>query len=172
MQIGLVLGTAAFLLVSQLPEDVLESWGWRVPFLLSFLMIFVTLYFRLRVEESPVFDAAAGAPQVVKLPILDTVKRYPRSVLVGIGAHVADIAVIYIFVTFSVAYATDELGLSRTDGAARRRHRGADRDRASAALRRALGPDRPAPAQPLQRLLHGALRVPVLAADQHRASRS
>jgi len=52
VQIGLVLGTASFLLVSQLPDDQLNSWGWRLPFLASFLMIFVTLYFRLRVEES------------------------------------------------------------------------------------------------------------------------
>jgi MHS family shikimate/dehydroshikimate transporter-like MFS transporter len=114
VQIGLVLGTAAFLLVSQLPDDQLNSWGWRLPFLASFLMIFVTLYFRLRVEESPVFEELREKQQVVKLPISETVKRYPKSVLVGIGAHIADVAVIYIYVSFTVAYATDELGLSNT----------------------------------------------------------
>ena len=114
VQIGLVLGTASFLLVSQLPDDQLNSWGWRLPFLASFLMIFVTLYFRLRVEESPVFEQLRERRQVVKMPILETVKRYPKSVLVGIGAHVADVAVIYIYIAFSVSYATDELGLSST----------------------------------------------------------
>ena len=114
VQIGLVLGTAAFLLVSQLPDAQLNSWGWRLPFLVSFLMIFVTLYFRLRVEESPVFEDLRRRRQVVKLPLVETVKRYPKSVLVGIGAHVADVAVIYIYVSFSVAYATTELDLPNT----------------------------------------------------------
>ena len=112
VQLGLVLGTSVFLIVSQLPEEQLMSWGWRIPFLLSFLMIFVTLYFRLRVEESPVFNDLRERKQVVKMPIRDTVKRYPKSVLVGIGAHVADVAVIYIYIAFSVSYATDELGLA------------------------------------------------------------
>jgi MFS family permease len=114
VQIGLVLGTLSFLLVSQLPDDQLQAWGWRVPFLLSFLMIFVTLYFRLRVEESPVFEQLRERKQVVKLPILETVRRYPRSVAVGAGAHIADTAVIYIYATFLVAYATNELDIDRT----------------------------------------------------------
>ena len=114
VQIGLVLATAVFLLVSQLPEDQLHAWGWRIPFLLSFLMIFVTLYFRLRVEESPVFESLRANRKVVKLPIVETIKRYPRSVLVGIGAHIADTAVIYIYIAFSVAYMTDELDVSKT----------------------------------------------------------
>jgi MFS transporter, MHS family, shikimate and dehydroshikimate transport protein len=114
VQIGLVLGTSSFLLVSRLPDDSLNSWGWRLPFLASFLMIFVTLYFRLRVEESPVFEQLRERRQVVKLPVADTIKRYPKSVLVGIGAHIADVAVIYIYVSFVVAYATDELELAST----------------------------------------------------------
>jgi MFS transporter, MHS family, shikimate and dehydroshikimate transport protein len=114
VQAGLVMGTAAFLLVSQLPEDQLNSWGWRIPFLASFLMIFVTLYFRLRVEESPVFEQLRERKQVVKLPLVETIKRYPKSVLVGIGAHIADTAVIYIYVSFSVAYLTKERGVSNT----------------------------------------------------------
>jgi MFS family permease len=78
VQAGLVMGTAAFLLVSQLPDDQLNSWGWRIPFLATFLMIFVTLYFRLRVEESPVFEQLRERRQVVKLPLVETIKRYPK----------------------------------------------------------------------------------------------
>ena len=114
VQLGLVLGTLTFLLVGQLPDDELQAWGWRVPFLISFLMIFVTLYFRLRVEESPVFERLREQRKVVMLPVLETIKRYPRNVAVAAGAHIADTAVIYIFVTFSVAYVTDQLDLSRT----------------------------------------------------------
>ena len=114
VQIGLVLGTAVVPARQPAAGGPAQRWGWRLPFLASFLMIFVTLYFRLRVEESPVFEQLRERKQVVKLPVLETVKRYPKSVLVGIGAHVADVAVIYIYVAFSVAYATDELELSST----------------------------------------------------------
>ena len=114
VQIGLVLATVAFLIVGTLPDDQLQSWGWRVPFLLSFLMIAVTLYVRLRVEESPVFKEVQEKQRVVKLPIWDAIKRYPKSMAVGVGAHICDVAVIYTYVTFSVAYLIDQLDFSRT----------------------------------------------------------
>jgi MFS transporter, MHS family, shikimate and dehydroshikimate transport protein len=114
VQIGLVLGTVAFLVVGGLSDEALQSWGWRIPFLAGFVLIGVALWVRLRVEESPVFREVQRSRQVVKLPLAEALKRYPRSVLVGIGAHVGDTAVIYIFATFSVAYITDELGVSRT----------------------------------------------------------
>jgi MHS family shikimate/dehydroshikimate transporter-like MFS transporter len=114
VQIGLVLATVAFLIVGSLPDDQLTSWGWRIPFLLSFLMIGVTLYVRLRVEESPIFKQVQKQQRVVKLPIGDAIKRYPRSMLVGVGAHICDTAVIYTYATFSVAYLIDELDFSRT----------------------------------------------------------
>jgi hypothetical protein len=73
-----VRGTSAFLLVSQLPDDQLNAWGSRIPFLASFLMTFVTLSFRLRVKESPVFEPLRERRQVVKLPVIETIKRYPK----------------------------------------------------------------------------------------------
>lgn len=113
MQIGLVLGTLAFLLVALLPDEALNAWGWRVPFLAGFVLIGVALWVRLRVEESPVFRGVQRRRKVVKLPLVEAVRRYPRSVLVGIGAHVCDTAAAYMYATFTVAYATDELGLSK-----------------------------------------------------------
>jgi MHS family shikimate/dehydroshikimate transporter-like MFS transporter len=113
VQIGLVLGTLSFLLVGLLPDSTLNSWGWRVPFLAGFVMIGVALWVRLRVEESPVFQEVQRSQKVVKLPILEALKRYPRSVLVGIGAHVCDTAAAYMYATFTVAYATDQLEMSK-----------------------------------------------------------
>ena len=114
VQIGLVLGTVSFLLVGLLPDDALNAWGWRVPFLLGFVMIGVALWVRLRVEESPVFKEVQASQKVVKLPIVEAIKSYPRSVLVGIGAHVCDTAAAYMYATFTVAYATDQLDMSRS----------------------------------------------------------
>ncbi|WP_433282322.1 MFS transporter [Pseudonocardia xinjiangensis] len=113
VQIGLVLGTVAFLLVGMLPDEQLFSWGWRVPFLVSFLLIAVSLYVRLRVAESPVFRALTAGQQVVKAPVLEALRRYPRNLLIGIGAHIADTAAVYLYATFTVSYATGTLGIPR-----------------------------------------------------------
>ncbi len=113
VQIGLVLGTLTFLLVGLLPDEQLFAWGWRIPFVLSFAMIFVSLYVRLRVTESPVFTALQRAGTTVRAPIVATLRRYPRSFLVGIGAHICDTAVIYLYSTFVVAYVTEDLGKPR-----------------------------------------------------------
>ena len=114
VQIGLLMGTVVFFFVGRLSDEDLESWGWRVPFLVSFVLIAVALYVRLRVEESPVFKKMQDTQTVVKLPVRDALVRYPRNMLIGVGAHVADTACIYIFATFSVNYVTKTLDLSRT----------------------------------------------------------
>jgi MFS transporter, MHS family, shikimate and dehydroshikimate transport protein len=114
VQVGLVLGTVSFLLVALLPQEDLLSWGWRVPFLLSFLLIAVSLYVRLRVEESPTFRAMLERRQVVRMPVLEALRDYPRNMLIGIGAHIADTAAIYLFATFTVSYATSRLDIPRS----------------------------------------------------------
>ena len=100
--------------VGRLSDDDLESWGWRVPFLVSFVMIAVAVYVRLRVEESPIFKRMQETHEVVKMPVREAVVRYPRNMLIGVGGHIADTAVIYLFATFSVNYVTGTLDLSRT----------------------------------------------------------
>ncbi|QBI56359.1 MFS transporter [Streptomonospora litoralis] len=113
VQIGLVMGTVVFLIVGFLPDEQLMSWGWRIPFLLSFLLIAVSLYLRLRVAESPVFLRAAKSQTTVKVPVVQALKKYPGSFLVGIGAHICDTAVVYIYATFSVTYLTTQLDQPR-----------------------------------------------------------
>ncbi|MQA96923.1 MAG: MFS transporter [Streptosporangiales bacterium] len=111
VQIGRVLGTSTFLLVTLLPLEAQQTWGWRVPFPISFAMIGVALYVRLRVAESPVFRRLERDKQVVRMPIRETLAKYPRNAVIGIGAHIADTALIYLVATFVVAYATEQLGL-------------------------------------------------------------
>jgi MFS transporter, MHS family, shikimate and dehydroshikimate transport protein len=113
VQIGLVLGTVSFLIVGLLPDEQVVAWGWRIPFLLSFAMIFVSLYVRLRVTESPVFRALERTNTVERSPIVQALRRHPRNFLIGIGAHIGDTAVVYIYATFLVSYVTNELELER-----------------------------------------------------------
>jgi MHS family shikimate/dehydroshikimate transporter-like MFS transporter len=112
VQVGLVLATVSFLLVGLLSEEQLLTWGWRVPFLASFLLIAVSLYVRLRVEESPVFRKMAAEQTIIKLPVLETLRTYPRNLLIGVGAHIADTACAYLYATFTISYATS-LGVPR-----------------------------------------------------------
>src|SRR5688500_5433661 len=114
VQVGLLSGTLAFLLVGLLPDEQLFTWGWRIPFLISVAMIGVALYVRLRVAESPVFQRMESSREVVRLPIAEALRRYPRNFLIGIGAHICDTALAYLFATFTVAYVTGELGLPRS----------------------------------------------------------
>ncbi|MFC7342274.1 MFS transporter [Saccharopolyspora griseoalba] len=116
VQIGLLLGTLTFLLVERLGTEAVQAWAWRVPFLLSFLLIAVSLYVRLRVAESPVFQRMSRHRGAAALPVFDALRRYPRNFLIGIGAHVCDTAVVYIYATFTVAYLQETLGMPRWVG--------------------------------------------------------
>ena len=92
--VGLLLANAVFGLCAQLPERDFLAWGWRVPFLLGILLLAVGLFIRLRVVESPLFQAAqaaATAAPAPRLPIVEALCRHPRNVLVALEigrAHV------------------------------------------------------------------------------------
>ncbi|MPZ84433.1 MAG: MFS transporter [Actinophytocola sp.] len=116
VQIGLLSGTVVFLLVESLGEATVLAWAWRIPFLFSFAMIAVALYVRLRVAESPVFRRMTAQQATVSLPVLDALRRYPRNFLIGIGAHICDTAVVYIYATYSLTYITKTLELDRWVG--------------------------------------------------------
>ena len=116
VQIGLLTGTVVFLLVESLGEQTVLAWAWRIPFWFSFLLIAVALYVRLRVAESPVFRRMAAEQDTVSLPVFDALRRYPRNFLIGIGAHICDTAIVYIYATYSLTYITKTLELDRWVG--------------------------------------------------------
>ncbi|MFC0106293.1 MFS transporter [Kibdelosporangium aridum] len=110
---GLVLSAAAFLAVQQLPKEQLLSWGWRLPFLASALLLFVGLYVRSRLEESPEFEKVSTAGRVSSFPLRDTLRRSPRAVLVGIFTQAAANIPFYVVTVFVLSYATTHVGISR-----------------------------------------------------------
>ena len=112
--LGLIASTAIFSLVSTLPDDQLNSWGWRVPFLLSGVLVAVGLYIRLNLLETPAFTEIKEMQQRVKAPVLEVIKTAPRSLLAVVGARFADNAVLYIGTAFVLAYAVEALDVSRT----------------------------------------------------------
>ncbi|BCW62946.1 MFS transporter [Arthrobacter sp. StoSoilB22] len=112
--IGMLLATAAFAVVSQLPMGAFEAWGWRLPFIASIVLVFVGLWIRNGLGETPAFQDAKKAGDVAKLPIAEVLRDHWRSVLVAIGGKAFEVAPFYIFATFVVSYATGTLDFSRS----------------------------------------------------------
>ncbi|MFD4353293.1 MFS transporter [Nocardia sp. NPDC058518] len=100
---GFLLSTAAVAVVTQLPESVFTTWGWRVPFLLSAALLVLGLYVRRRVAESPVFEAAQERrPSTPALEVL----RQPRPVALAVIAGIAPFALTALTSSHIIAYAT------------------------------------------------------------------
>jgi MFS family permease len=112
--IGQMLAVLVFGLFAALPEAQFLTWGWRVPFLLSLLLVGVGLWMRVRLMETPVFEEVARERKVRKLPVLDVVREQPRSFLVVIGARFAENGLGYLLPTWGLSYLTLRLGFSKT----------------------------------------------------------
>ena len=113
---ALLLATGLFTLMSQLPEDDFLSWGWRVPFLLSLVLVAVGLFIRVRIAETPVFEAMKETGEEASTPIAEAVREHKRSILLVIGMRVAENSCGYLVTVFGLAYVTEEIGLSDSLG--------------------------------------------------------
>jgi MHS family shikimate/dehydroshikimate transporter-like MFS transporter len=112
---GLILSSLAMSAVAVLPEADLLAWGWRVPFLASIVLVVVGWVIRARVPESPDFERMKLERPPVKAPVLDVMRRYPRTLLVIIGARTAENTWFYIVVAFALAYAANQLKVPKTE---------------------------------------------------------
>ncbi|MGM4917328.1 MFS transporter [Tardiphaga sp. 813_E8_N1_3] len=117
VQVGNPVGNLAaigmFALVSQLPEEDFMSYGWRIPFLISILLVGVGLWIRMSMEETPAFRAIKAKNEVAKMPIVDIFKYHRRPFFTAVGLKISEIAYASIAGVFIMSYATSKLGLSR-----------------------------------------------------------
>ncbi len=112
--IGLLLSTAMVKLMTAVaPGDAFDSWGWRVPFLVSFVLVLVGLYVRLRVMESPAFEQVKESKAVVKQPFVQVLKEHPMEILTSAFVRMSEQAPFYIFITFVLTYGTTILKFDR-----------------------------------------------------------
>ncbi|MEU7818022.1 MFS transporter [Pseudonocardia sp. NPDC049154] len=107
---GLVLGPLVFLLVALLPEEQLNSWGWRIPFWAGSILLVVGLAIRNRIEESPTFREHAAADEVPHAPLVEVLRRYPREVLLATGVMAGISVATYVNLAYSVSF-TAEIGI-------------------------------------------------------------
>ena len=113
--IGLLLANGVLSLMGGITSDAaFLSWGWRVPFLLSGLLVVVGLWIRLTIAESPLFQAVEAEDTKARTPIVEVLRTYPRQVLLAIGARVGVDVAFYTFVLFSTTYIATYLGLPRS----------------------------------------------------------
>jgi metabolite-proton symporter len=112
--LGLLLSTAMVQLMSSTTGPAFETWGWRVPFLASVLLVGVGLYVRLRVLESPEFAAVKEKKTVVKQPVVEVLRTQWREVLVSAFVRLSEQAPFYLFITFVLTYGTQQLKLERS----------------------------------------------------------
>ncbi|MEW1819200.1 MFS transporter [Arthrobacter sp. NPDC080031] len=109
---GLVLATGSFWGVQQLPEAAVTSWGWRIPFLLSAVLVIVGLYIRLKIEESPAFASLKKEKRVEKFPAGVVFRRAPKGLLIGALGMAAANVPFYMATVFALSYGSSA-GVSR-----------------------------------------------------------
>ena len=111
--LGVVLSSAVFALATRLPDASFKAWGWRIPFLLSLVLLGLGWYIRARVPETPLFRHIRQHGQIVANPFFEAVFRNPRSFLVAVGLKISEVSWVYILTVFVVLYASKNLGLPR-----------------------------------------------------------
>jgi metabolite-proton symporter len=131
--VGVILANLAFLAIgATISDDSFMSWGWRIPFLASVILIGISMYVQLHLEETPAFKEleknkltrqAEASPadtgdtndsmlvDVTRSPVLEALRLYPRRIALAAGAFISIQVTFYILIAFVVAYGTDESGL-------------------------------------------------------------
>lgn len=111
--VGVFTANLAVLVFSAMSGDAFLDWGWRVPFLISILLVAVGLYIRLGILETPTFRKIAAENRIERQPMLIALKEHPREILLSAFLRTGQQAPFYIFTAFIFSYGTAELGMSR-----------------------------------------------------------
>jgi MFS transporter, MHS family, shikimate and dehydroshikimate transport protein len=111
--IGLVLATLAFALASKLSDADFALWGWRVPFLVSIVLLAIGTFVRSRVPETPVFEQLKARGGLSKNPVGEAVSKNGRMFLIAVGLKLSEVSWVYMLTVFVVGYATTKLGIPK-----------------------------------------------------------
>ncbi|KQU52327.1 hypothetical protein ASG84_25065 [Rhodococcus sp. Leaf278] len=111
--LALVLATLVFIPITAMPEEALLSWGWRIPFILSAVLIFLGFYLRRTIEESPAFTEVQQSGKADRSPALTIVRKYPLRSLIIAGITLSAGVSFYVLAVFGLSYGTTTVGFSR-----------------------------------------------------------
>jgi MFS family permease len=111
---GLLLANLVFLQFAKMPQEDFLAWGWRVPFLISIVLVGVGLVIRLRILETPAFLKIKESRREAQQPIIEVLRRYPKQVLLAMGARLAENGAFYIYSVFVLVYATQHVHMMQS----------------------------------------------------------
>jgi MFS transporter, MHS family, shikimate and dehydroshikimate transport protein len=124
--IGLLLSTMVFRAANSMwflradskaaADAAFITWGWRVPFLLSFALVAVGIWIRLTIAESPVFEKLKDQKQEAKMPLIEAITKHPKNILIAMGVRFAENGLFYVFTAFSLVYISTYLKMDRAVG--------------------------------------------------------
>jgi MFS family permease len=110
---GLFLSNLVILAVSTWTGDEFATWGWRIPFALSIVLVGIGLWIRLGILETPVFQQVIAKNKIEKAPITEVIKKHPKEIILSALLRMSEQAPFYIFTAFIFAYAVGTLHMSR-----------------------------------------------------------
>jgi MFS family permease len=110
---GLFLANLAVLIFSYISGDKFFEWGWRLPFILSVVLIAIGLWIRLGILETPTFQRLVAEDKLEKAPVLEVVRRQPKSIILSALIRLAEQTPFYIFTAFVFSYGIEHLKVSR-----------------------------------------------------------
>lgn len=112
--IGFFLSTGIFLLLTDtLGDEAFFAWGWRIPFVASAALVFVGLWVRLRINETPAFQRAIDQHERVRLPMLQVLRNHPGALVAGTFGALATFVLFYLMTVFALSWGTSKLGYTR-----------------------------------------------------------
>ena len=112
---GLILGNVVLLAIAAVVSDTaFAAWGWRVPFLLSIVLIAIAIYIALRLEETVAFERVKETHTEARLPVLDVFRTYPKQIALAAGAMIGITGTYYVMTTYVTSYGPGVLGMSRS----------------------------------------------------------
>ncbi|GAA4107770.1 MFS transporter [Enteractinococcus coprophilus] len=110
---GAVLATIVMSIFTMLPDEQFLSWGWRIPFLLSAVLVLIGLVIRMKVHESPIFQKLQDEADERKVPLLEVISKYPKNLILGIIAGMSSYTVQGLMTVWGIAYVINS-GLDST----------------------------------------------------------
>ena len=110
---GLFLANLVVLGSSAISGEQFLTWGWRIPFVLSIVLVAIGLYIRLRILETPVFSRLVSERRIERAPTAEVIRRQPKQIILAALARMAEQAPFYIFTAFVFSYATGQLHVTR-----------------------------------------------------------
>ncbi len=114
--LGFILSGGSFLLLTEfLADEQFFSWGWRIPFIASALLVLVGLWVRLQIEETPVFQQTLDRKERVKVPMITVFRDHPRALVLGTVMALATFVLFYLTTVFALTWGTSALGYKREE---------------------------------------------------------